>query len=92
LSRQRNGNDGCRGTNITDNGENIVFFNQLPHIRRGASRFVAIIERNEPQLTAIHASDAVFSFQADQDAFLHISAQVRSSARQDGGHTEDNFG
>ena len=52
---QRNGNDGCRSTDIADDGENIVFFNQLPHIGRGASRFVAIIERDEPQLSAVHA-------------------------------------
>src|SRR5580693_1516285 len=29
---QRNGDDGCRGADIADDGEHVIFFNQLQHI------------------------------------------------------------
>src|ERR1700738_298518 len=89
---QRNGDNCRRGPDIADDRENIVLFNQLPHIGRGAGWFVSIIECNEPQLATVHTSVSVCAFQAGLDAPLHVFAQVSSVASQYCGHSKDNFG
>ena len=58
----------------------LILFNQLPHIGPGASWFVPIIERNEPQLATVDATVTVCAFQAGQDTPLHVFAQVSSVA------------
>ena len=61
-------NDGGRAADVANDGQNIVLFDQLPNIRRGASRFVAVIERNQPQLATIYASVTVCPVEAGQDS------------------------
>src|ERR1700759_2096509 len=43
-----NGHDCCWSAGIANDGQNLILFNQLPHVGRCPGWFVSVIERDEP--------------------------------------------
>src|SRR5580692_1872686 len=88
---QRNGDVCCWGAGIANDGDNLILFNQPPHVGRCAGWFVPIIECDEPQLAAVHPSVTVCAFQAGEDTPLHVFSEVSSVAGQGCRHPENNL-
>jgi len=89
----RDGNrDNCRGgADVPNDCQHVLSIEQLAHVRRGAGRFVAIVQRDESKLTATDAASAIGAVESHEDPVPHFPAQCRHRAAERSGHAENDF-
>jgi len=65
-----------RGAEVSHHRQDVVLFDQLPHVGRGLGGFVSIVQRNKAQRPAVYPAGAVAFIKGRNDARPHIDAQV----------------
>ena len=83
----------CRSgrAHVADHSENLVFFIEPFHCFGSSGRLVAVVRRDEPKLSAVHAAACIDGVERGFDADLHVLAEFFGSSAKWCGHSKSNF-
>ncbi len=82
FERIGQGNRRGRGTHIADDAEHLILLVELLHGFGGACRLVAVVDRDELDLSPMHAAGVVDDVERGLDAKLHLAAQLLGRPRE----------
>src|SRR5829696_1928787 len=70
------------GSHVADEAQNLVLFVELPHRFGGSARLIAVIRRDQFQLSAMDPTSLVGAVEGGLDAKFHLSAEFSGRSRE----------
>jgi hypothetical protein len=79
------------GTDVADDREHLLLFDETAHVRGGAGRLVSVVQNDQAQPAVMDAPFPVRPLQPQKNAVAHGRTQLRRRSAQGGGHAEKDF-
>src|SRR5262249_45347806 len=79
------------GTDVIEEQENMIFFDEPNRVIDGRLRIVAVVVRLDDNLSAVDATQAVDVFEVRHRTAIQFDSQTPARPRESGGHADDDF-